>query len=108
MKIVDLKTLLSMPIGTIFQKAKPCVLDGVEIFQGRIGESDFCSTHLNFLPGQSGIDDMFDYGASVPLDFEDAIRDAAHRHEQLFAIWERDDVQALIAQLAKTLQEMQN
>jgi hypothetical protein len=103
MKVVDLATLRAMPIGTLFQKTEPNCLYDIEMFEGPVGDLDFCSTHLDSLVDPHGISNMMEFGASEPIDLESITRDACHDADQKFAVWEKDDLRALIARLQKLI-----
>ena len=103
MKVVDLATLRAMPIGTLFQKTEPNCLYGIEMFEGPVGDLDFCSTHLDSLVDFHAIGNMIDLGTSEPIDLESVTRDACHDAEQKFAVWEKDDLRALMARLQKLI-----
>lgn len=104
MKVVDLQTLRTMPVGTVFQKTVPNCLDDIELFQGPCGDLDFCSTHINDLVDFHAISSMHHFGTSEPIDLDTVTRDACHNADQKFAVWEPDDVRALIARLQSTLE----
>lgn len=103
MKIVDLQTLRSMPVGTVFQKTAPYYLEAVEIFEGPVGDLDFCSTHMDSLLDLFTLDALHDTATPQSISFDHVTRDATHNPDQLFAVWEPDDVRALIVQLRRAL-----
>lgn len=110
MRIVDLTALRAMPQGTLFQKWSPCYFGDMEIFDSALGEMDFISCSFGADPiGSSGedfgarCDDMAEDGVSYPVSFEGYGRDGCFEPRQLFAVWEPDDVRALIAKLQEGL-----
>lgn len=109
MKIVDLKTFLSLPEGTVAAKYEPCVF-GDLFAKGETWEVSFILTHIT-----NGIDsvDSHDYflrlndshltGSSVNMSFEESMLDSCFEDGQLFAVWEKEDVEGLIAKLQECL-----
>lgn len=110
MRIVDLPTLLTMPQGTLYQKWKPCYFEEMSIFDNSLG-NDFVSCEFGSCPIETHssedfgdkCDDMAENGASYPVGFEGYARDGCFVSDQLFAVWEPDDVRALIAKLEEGL-----
>lgn len=110
MRIVDRKTFLGMPAGTIFAKYTPHVFGDVRIKEETIGE-DFVVQDLT--PRWEGCDrdmDYFDVMAAMvrgepspPVDYDFAGRDGLFDKDQLFAVWEPQDAEALIARLQQAL-----
>jgi len=111
-KIVDLKTFLDMPEGTIFAKYQPSCFEGLQIMGGRSGERDFIYMPLGDVWFE-GCDDSGAYFdmldameagvSSPPIDYEMYGRDALFEEKQLFAVWEKRDVEALIGVLTDAL-----
>lgn len=111
MRIVDLTTLRAMPQGTLYQKWAPCLFGDMRIFDHALGEHGFVACEFGSDPiGASDLGDfvakchaMADDGISVPVGFDSYGRDVLLKNEQLFAVWEPDDVRALIAKLQEGL-----
>lgn len=106
MKIVDRKTFLSMPAGTLFSKYVPMCFGELCIKESTLGENDFLVQHINDAIACGGsdefaslLDDAERNGTSLAMDFDALGRDGCFDADQLFAVWERDDVEALIARL---------
>lgn len=110
MRIVDRATFLSLPAGTVFAKFEPHVFGEVTIKEQTVG-NDFVEQGL--LPWFEGVDDSGAYfdtletmvaGApSPPLDYDCAGRDGLFDLDQLFAVFEERDVEALVARLQQAL-----
>jgi hypothetical protein len=104
MKIVDRKTFLAMPAGTVYSKYKPSVFDAIEI-KGESYPDDFWSTQISDSVKARDTGEMFaqlekaEAGESVELDFNTCYRDGLFDANQLFAVWDRADVEALIERL---------
>ena len=104
MKIVDLKTFRAMPEGTLYSKYRPAYCDGLMI-KGETWEYDFLYQDLigNLKAESSEIEaeqyDKAEAGESVPLDFNVQGRDGLFEKDQLFAVYEKDDLAGLIARL---------
>jgi hypothetical protein len=112
MKIVNRAAFLAMPAGTVFQKYSPCVFGDIEI-KGDTLTTDFYATSA----GGTCIDfndtgDLFDKcdamekrGASCAVDFDTVQRDGLFDLDQLFAVWDRADVEMLVNRLAESLRD---
>lgn len=109
MKIVDLVTFRALPAGTLFSKYVPCYFEALTI-KGETWEYDFLTQQIADAIACTGSDDFsakLDHaqftGASLTMDFDCQGRDGCFDKEQLFAVWERADVEALITRLQETL-----
>lgn len=101
MKIVTREEFLKLPEGTLYSKYQPCVLDEMHI-KGQSDMGDFCcicvSDPTNGMLGMTG--------NSIPVDLEMPYRDGfSHVQDQLFAVWELDDLKAL-AQVVNRAMEL--
>lgn len=109
MKIVDLKTFRALPEGTIAAKYEPCVFGDLFV-KGETWEVDFILAYLTNEIDASSSDDMMDKmdraeaGEAVPMSFEEYMRDGLFEDGQLFAVWEKADVEGLIAKLTTCLE----
>lgn len=115
MKIVDRKTFLAMPAGTLYSKFQPDCFDELEI-KGRTtsGGDDFLSQQIAGAIQNNGMEDFSERcdqmrlaGASVPMDFSSEYRDGLYDQGQLFAVWEAGDVAELIHRLQMALVQME-
>jgi hypothetical protein len=111
MKIVKLDEFLAMPAGTLFAKYKPCVFGDLCIKEESIPEyRDFIyqpivdsldandsNQHFDML------DESLKTGKSIPMDFDCLNRDGFYDADQLYAVFERADVEALIERLKQAL-----
>lgn len=111
MKIVNRETFLKQPINTVFSKYElhsfqplsikgQTTLDGSDFFYSSIAdaisaENDEKAVNL----AKASLADS----VSIPMDFCSLSRDGCYDEEQLFAIWEREDIQDLIVRLHKCL-----
>lgn len=111
MKIVDRKTFLAMPAGTVFAKYQPCYFEGLEI-KGDSLSNDYCFQQIVDAlevhdSGEFG-DKLFESqekGTSVPMDFYCQGRDGGFDDMQLFAVFEKQDVEALIERLRTAVRD---
>lgn len=114
MKIVDRKTFLDLPPGTVYAKYKPCVFGGLAIKEESMvfadGYSgDFVKQGLGVEIECGGSDEWIiqiekaEKGEEVPLDFYCAGRDGLFEQDQLFAIFSKKDVKDLIKRLEDCL-----
>jgi hypothetical protein len=116
MKIVDRQTFLAMPAGTLFSKWQPCVFEdvqikGVTLFNGERA-IDFSLQQIADAVASNDSGEWSDIqcasvdcGSSFALDFECESRDGFFDADQMFAIWERADVEGLLARLRLALSE---
>jgi hypothetical protein len=116
MRIVDRKTFLAMPAGTLYFKYAPCYFEDFAIKARTVispstGEMiDWWYQDLDSSATPEGVDyigwvsNQIDAGNAVPLDFNTEDRDGFFDQDQLFAVWDEAEVQALIDRLvaAKT------
>jgi hypothetical protein len=111
MKIVNLKTFLTLPRGTVFCRYQPCCFDGLEIKECNYGDIDFGMTALiPPWPESSGSEEMMKIldkaeqdGQDFPLDFNSGGRDGCFQEDQLFAIFSQVGLSQLIRKLQKSL-----
>lgn len=112
MRIVDRKTFIAMPQGTVFSKYEPCVFGELCIKGESIvweqGDDFFVqeiAAAVNAHDSGEYADILFaaEKGAKFSLDLNCEGRDGLFDRHQLFAVWEREDVEALISRLQQTL-----
>ncbi len=112
MKIVDRKTFLALPINTLYSKFEPNCFGRLEIKGQTLEDLDWYSVDLasSIAPceGDKHFDEIVEddlmAGASVPVCFDVVERDGLYEEEQLFAVWEPDDIKLLIARLSECLE----
>lgn len=104
MKIVDRKTFLAMPKGTVFTKYQPCSFEDVRI-KDESNEIDFFYSDISGAIDHRGSDEFLqqciaaEKGASIPMNFDGLARDGLFDQDQLFAVWEPQDIQQLVDKL---------
>jgi hypothetical protein len=122
MRIVDRKTFLALPAGTVYAKFGKQPKDGsyVNLSNGDIAiKGD--TVHADFLvqeiaiPWFEGADSSDDHFGvldgmlkgqkSPPLDYDCEGRDGLFDEDQLFAVWEREDLTRLISRLQVALRD---
>lgn len=111
MKIITRKQFMDMPIGTVWSYYEPCIFNELNIKASdkREWETDFLLDPIIGQIENTGSDDFFEKcermekGESMPTDFENTSREGLFEDEQLFAIYEKEDVKKLIERLQKTL-----
>lgn len=111
MKIVNLETFLSLPSGTIYSKYEPCCFSGLCI-KGDSLDNDFTYADMNVPVDCTGTDDFIKKlfaaaakGTSFSLDFDQWTRDACYDKDQLFAVYEKEDVEKMITKLQGCIKE---
>jgi hypothetical protein len=113
MKIVDRKTFMALPPETVYSKYAPCFFEGLlikgETITGFSGEPiDWYYQQIEDSIESSGSDEWAAKleeseltGKSIAMDFETQGRDGCFEDGQLFAVFEPQDVEALIARLQR-------
>lgn len=120
MRIVDRVTFLAMPKGTVYAYYKPCVFDDLCIKDdtlptGGVGTfGDWFYQQIADSVDSTGSLDFFDQldasekiGSSLRMDFDCLSRNGLFAAEQLFAVWEPQDVRGLIHRLQRALADVE-
>lgn len=113
MRIVNLTTFLSLKDGTVFSKYEPYSFEDPMVkVESLKGVPDFLYDELTEAVDCTGSDDFVDIlshaqasGCSFNSDFEQTGRDGCFEENQLFVIYEQEDVEKLIARLQRALKE---
>jgi hypothetical protein len=111
MKIVNLDQFLELPENTVFTKYKPCCFDDLcikgesimstgDFFFQQITDAIDCDDCGEFV---DLLNDSEKKGTSVNFVFNCQLRDGTFNEGQLFAVWEKADVKALIDRLQECL-----
>ena len=106
MKIVDRVTFLKMPTNTLFSKYNPCYFEPLCIKMDSIGEIDFFyqELHDSLLTNDFIIAcHSMEAGQSIQVDMNVESRDGLFDKDQLFAVWEPQDIDALVKRLKECL-----
>jgi len=111
MRIVTRKQFMKLPIGTVFSYYEPCVFRDllIKVSDDKQWPTDFLYDDLIGAVKNKGSDDFsekcrrMELGESLPVDFEYTGREGLFEDEQLFAVYEKDDVEQLIKRLQNTL-----
>lgn len=111
MKIVDRKTFLVLPAGTLFAKFSACCFGELQIKGETIpkaGDFFYQDTASTWEKGCTGSDvwahrRMDAAGPEMELDFEIQARDGCFDEAQLFSVWSSADVVAFILRLKTAL-----
>ena len=111
MRIVDRKTFLMLPAGIVYSKYKPCVFGSLEI-KGDSIRNDFFSQQIANAVDCDNSEEFSEIlfkaeetGENFKMDFNCEGRDGLYDDDQLFAIWNADDVEALIDRLKETIED---
>ena len=110
MKIVDRKNFLKLPRGTLFQKYQPHIFENIQIKKSSTN-IDYIFQDLPEIYLKSSeemfaiLENAIKTGCSFQLDFACSTRDGMFEEEQLFAVWEKKDVEALISRLKIALRD---
>lgn len=111
MRIVDRKTFLTLPPGTVYAQGSPHAYGEWMVKDENCGDNDWFYDDLSALAvACTGSGDLFDKqesmlrcGCSYPADFEQGGRDGGFVDDATFTILEPDDIRALIARLQKCI-----
>ena len=105
MRIVNRETFLKMPPNTLYSKFEPCVFGELEI-KGSTWNNDYT---VQDIVGAIESSDSGDYsdklfaametGGSLKMDLDCMGRDGMFDEDQMFAVWEREDIEQLIERL---------
>ena len=106
MKILDRAQFLAMPENTLFSKYAPCYFEALTIKGETLETDDFLEQAIDGAIASTGSENysslLFDakhYGVSLRMDFDCLGRDGCFETDQLFAVYEPQDVAALIERL---------
>jgi len=107
MKIVNRNEFLKLPPGTIAMKYQPCVFGEIFIKEETIGESGdfFLQYPLTCTQSETTVEEvglLFDAQenkTSLKMDFDCSQRDGCFDEKQLFAVYEKTDLEGLIKRL---------
>ena len=112
MKIVDRKTFLALTNETLFSKYSPQIIEDILIKVGTSDSGDFYYQDIATAIDSTGSDDYSDKldaaeknGISLKMDFDCVSRDGLWDKNQLFLVWEKEDVVMLIDRLKRCLPE---
>lgn len=108
MKIIKLEEFLKLPEGVIYSKYEPCIFGDIHI-KGESWNPDFlCCSLVGNIASDS--EDEFDKmcelaesGEDVNLCFKTYYRDGIFNEDQLFAVYNKKDIQCLIDILKESL-----
>jgi hypothetical protein len=110
-KIVNLETFRAMPPGTVFSKYSPCAFGDlfvkVDTWDSDFLFQDITTNAVEANDSEEWIDKLIDAeknGTTLRFDFDCTQRDGCFEPAQLFAVWDKDDVKALIARLERCLE----
>lgn len=117
MRIVDRKTFLSLPAGTLFYKYQPCILSDFAIKDetirqmspGDAGDYRYVPLDQIWVESPTTSDyhtpylEMAEKDAEYPIDVECTARDGLFDEDQLFAVLDEQDVRTLIDRLTACL-----
>jgi hypothetical protein len=110
MRILNRTQFLALEGEVLFSKYAPCYMADLEIKLCNSGTNDFCTQQIADAIECTGSDDFGDKlvdaqenGTQLKLDFDCGGRDGCFDADQLFAVWEPEDVRQLITRLQEIL-----
>ena len=102
MKIVNRTEFLQLPKGTLYSRYKPCYIEDLQI-KGDTWTNDWLYQDLIGNLACNDSNEYHDYlqeaentDCSLGLDFNCLERDGLYDEEQMFAVYEKEDIQGLI------------
>lgn len=104
MIIINLEDFRKLPEGTLFMKYEPCIFEDLNV-KGETWEHDFLSENITYWPDCTGSTDMAhkyeiaENGESILMDFDATGRDGCYEAGQLFAVYDKRDIEMLINKL---------
>ncbi len=112
MKIINRKDFLKVASGTVYSLYETHFFNGLYV-KGDTMREDFGCYEISSPFIDAGDNDslspkiiaMAETGESLPVDFTMFGRDGCFEENQLFAVWERNDVLGLIDLLEKSIEE---
>lgn len=111
MKIVNRTVFLQLPAGAVFAKYSPCAF-GELLIKGDTYENSNDFTYQDITSAINCdtsneydvlLDRAVEEGISIQMDLDSSSRDGLFDDDQLFAVFERCDVESLIARLQSAL-----
>ena len=111
MRIINRQEFLTLPEGTVFSEYEPCAFTGLFIKIGDCLLDDYFELPLvgNVkCRGSEGFIEILEQarksGEGFDLDFDGGERNGCFEDEQLYAVYDRQDIQQLIERLKECLQ----
>lgn len=114
MKILDLDEFLKLPSGTIYTKYAPCAFEDLCMKGETTGGDFFCvslTAEVELGPGKFRDTTLLSaerLGCSVPMDFNSVGRDGFLNPDELFAVWDQEDINGLIDKLTESTKRIVN
>jgi hypothetical protein len=109
MKIINREEFLKLPENTLFCKYKPCCFDDISIKNENVGDIDFRVRKLFDVDNHDSnemVDILFDAeetGNYFKLHFNTTYRDGLFDKDQLFAIFDNEEILQLIENLKRCI-----
>jgi len=103
MKIINREEFLKLPSGTLFSEYKPCSFYGLLIKYDSCGYNDYYENELIGNIEMNSSEDFIDKlviaekeRTSLKLDFDICGRNGMYDDNQLYAVYEKEDIKGLI------------
>lgn len=109
MRIVNRAEFLKLPEGTLYSKYRTADFDLLAIKAQTTGNDFLTMTLADAIAWDDNADftvtcfRLEEPGVSIPVDLDFFGRDGSFEPDQMFAVWERADVLALVARLQECL-----
>lgn len=105
MRIVNRDTFISLPEGTVFCEYTPQMFGNLMVKGESIvweDGNDYLELSLN---DSINFEMLEIHSINIPMDFDGGGRNGCFKYDQLYAVWDRKDVEGLIARLNLSLME---
>lgn len=114
MKIMNRVQFMALPHDVLFSEYEPCIFGPLIIKHQTTEYNDFVEQNIADAIEASGSGDLIDklddaqaLGTSLAMDFNCAGRNGLYDPpERLYAVWEREDLEQLIAKLQQVMEEI--
>lgn len=105
MKILNRKEFLLLPENTLFAKYRPYVIEGLAIKGETVGNDFYVQSISDAIQANDTVEfiEKLDYaenGVDIRLNLNCEVRDARFDDGQLFIVYDKQDVEAIIKRLS--------
>lgn len=108
MKFLSKKEFLNLPAGLVFAKFKPIIFEELQVKgDTHVLQNDYYYSNFIEVDSEDAVDTIFrslDSGESVPLHDNTWMRDGDYNEEQLYAVFEKQDVEQMVERLQESLE----
>lgn len=108
MRIYKFKDFIKLPVGTVWSYYTPCVFGGLNVKCSDDSYMDFDFLFDEIVGAfkdrhDGSVFDLLDSGGSVDMDFNSTVREGMFDENQLYAVYEKEDLAMLVKRLSDAL-----